>query len=705
MLLDFYQLREQPFGVSPNPSYLYPSRTHCEALDSLAEAVLSDRGFLALIGEPGIGKTTLLHQVVAAMRDTARAIFLTQTQCSSREFFEYLMSELGVDPSNLSLVGMHNKLNEILFAEMMAGRRFVLIVDEAQNLEESVLETIRMLSNYETPNCKLIQVILAGQPQLQAKLQREPMTQLAQRITVMKQLEPLSGAETAAYVRHRLRVAGHPHGELFDRAALALIAERSRGVPRDINKICFGGLAEGYATKCRTISANVVEAVAGKLEFFAGPRQPAAKVKAVQVVAASNSKPRVVGLRRRRAGRGFASAAPPLTGRTIWQGALMAALTVAAVTLPYHGVRRMTGSLRVDAATMNAFPTSAGVNADDRTRGVSPGEESRGKDGEAKTVADAPSATAIRVEALASDTRRWANNDYGQPGTRGDDELLPLGRRLSLTRELGLSVRRIAIDPGHGGSDTGTKGPNGLMEKDLCLDVALRLGRLIEESIPGAQVIYTRTDDRHVPLEERTAIANDANADLFISIHANSSESPEIRGVETYYVSLAGSREEGEIATRENAETGYSLHNLPELVRKITRNENLTESRQLATDIQSALSRRLQLVNRGERNRGVKRAPFLVLTGANMPSVLSEISFVSNPSDEKLLFESEQRQRVTEGLYRGIAEYLGRMPSRTGVEAPKAGESPRIASTGIAATAGEGSRTSLDALSAQGTRP
>jgi N-acetylmuramoyl-L-alanine amidase len=701
MLLDYYQLREQPFGVSPDPAYLYPSRTHCEALDALSEAILSDRGFLALIGEPGMGKTTLLHQVVEAMQETARAIFLTQTQCSSREFFEYLMSELGVDPSNLSLVGMHKKLNEILFAEMMAGRRFVLIVDEAQNLEESVLETIRMLSNYETPNYKLIQVILAGQLQLQTKLQREQMAQLAQRITVMKQLEALSGAETAAYVRHRLRVAGHPDGELFEREALALIAERSRGVPRDINKICFRALTEGYAAKRRTISAEVVEAAAGKLEFFAGQR-PAPSVKAAQAVAVTSSRPRVVGLRRRRARRGLALAAPASVSRTIWQGALTAALTVAAVALPYHGARRMMGSLRVDAAMMNALPTSAGANADDRTREVWPGEERRGTN---DTAADAPSATAIRVDTLASNTRHWAKTDYGQPGIRGDEELLPLGPRLSLTRELGLSVRRIAIDPGHGGSDTGTKGPNGLMEKDLCLDVALRLGRLIEESIPGAQVIYTRTDDRHVPLEERTAIANEAKADLFISIHANSSESPEIRGVETYYVSLAGSREEGEIATRENAEAGYSLHNLPELVRKITRNENLTESRQLATDIQGALSRRLQLVNRGERNRGVKRAPFVVLTGTNMPSVLSEISFVSNPSDERLLLESEQRQRVTEGLYRGIVEYLGRMPSRINVEQPKTDESPRIASTGIASTVSEGSRTSLDGLGVPGTRP
>ena len=307
--------------------------------------------------------------------------------------------------------------------------------------------------------------------------------------------------------------------------------------------------------------------------------------------------------------------------------------------------------------------------------------------------------TAIRVAMPASESRLAANGD----GT----ELLRAGSRRSLAKELGLGVRRIAIDAGHGGSDTGTTGRSGLMEKDLCLDVALRLGRLIEAQIPGAQVIYTRTDDRFVALEERTAIANGAGADLFISIHANSSESREIRGVETYYVSLAGSSEEGEIATRENAPANYALHNLPDLVREITRTENLAESKELATDIQTALSQRLQVVSRGERNRGVKRAPFVVLTGANMPSVLAEVSFLSNPSDEKLLLESEQRQRVTEGLYRGIVAYLGGMPAIA--SAPKtpapAVDGRRTPSTGLTASVGESGRLMLDGSGGYGTQP
>jgi N-acetylmuramoyl-L-alanine amidase len=228
----------------------------------------------------------------------------------------------------------------------------------------------------------------------------------------------------------------------------------------------------------------------------------------------------------------------------------------------------------------------------------------------------------------------------------------------SLTRVLGLKINRIVIDAGHGGHDTGTIGPHGLMEKDVCLDVALRLGRLIQQKLPGAQVIYTRSDDTFVPLEERTAIANQAKADLFISIHANSSGDPGARGIETYYLNFATSRESMEVASRENANAQESLHDLQDLIKKIARNDKIEESKELAGDIDDTLSQRLQLVSRDERNRGVKKAPFVVLIGANMPSVLAEISFLSNPSDERLMRKPEQRQRIADGLYRGINNYL-----------------------------------------------
>jgi N-acetylmuramoyl-L-alanine amidase len=233
----------------------------------------------------------------------------------------------------------------------------------------------------------------------------------------------------------------------------------------------------------------------------------------------------------------------------------------------------------------------------------------------------------------------------------------------SLTRVLGLKISRIVIDAGHGGHDTGTIGPHGLMEKDLCLDVALRLGSLIEEKLPGAEVIYTRKDDTFIPLEQRTAIANEAKADLFISIHANSSHDPAARGVETYYLNFATSAESMEVASRENANSQESLHDLQDLIQKIARNEKIEESKELASDIQDTLTARMQLVSKSERNRGVKKAPFVVLIGANMPSVLSEISFVSNPGDEKLLRKPDQRQRIADGLYRGVATYLDNLNS------------------------------------------
>jgi N-acetylmuramoyl-L-alanine amidase len=235
----------------------------------------------------------------------------------------------------------------------------------------------------------------------------------------------------------------------------------------------------------------------------------------------------------------------------------------------------------------------------------------------------------------------------------------------SLTRALGLKISRIVIDAGHGGHDTGTIGPHGLMEKDLCLDVALRLGALIEQKLPGAQVIYTRQDDTFIPLEQRTAIANEAKADLFISIHANSSPDPEARGIETFYLNFATSPDSMEVATRENANSQESLHDLQDLIQKIARNEKIEESKELAGDIQSTLTQRLQLISQSEKNRGVKKAPFIVLIGANMPSVLSEISFVSNPSDERLLRKTDQRQRIADGLYRGISTYLDNLNSLT----------------------------------------
>jgi N-acetylmuramoyl-L-alanine amidase len=237
----------------------------------------------------------------------------------------------------------------------------------------------------------------------------------------------------------------------------------------------------------------------------------------------------------------------------------------------------------------------------------------------------------------------------------------------TLTRALGLKIGRIVIDPGHGGHDTGTIGPTGLMEKDLCLDVALRLGKIIQQRLPGAEVVYTRSDDTFIPLEERTHIANEAKADLFISIHANSSHDHGARGIETYYLNLKGSPDAMEVASRENATAQQSVHDLEDLVKKIARSEKIDESREFAADIQDSLAKRIQKSYKPVKDRGVRKAPFVVLIGADMPSILTEISFLSNPADEQLLKKPEHRQKVAEGLYQGVASYLQSLNSMTGI--------------------------------------
>lgn len=226
----------------------------------------------------------------------------------------------------------------------------------------------------------------------------------------------------------------------------------------------------------------------------------------------------------------------------------------------------------------------------------------------------------------------------------------------SLMRALGLKVGRIVIDPGHGGHDSGTIGAGGIMEKDVVLDVALRLGKLLHEHL-GAEIIYTRSDDTFIPLETRTAIANKAEADLFLSIHANSSHDETARGVETYYLNFTSQPDALDVAARENAVSDQSVHELADMVKKIALKDKIDESREFAQDVESSLYGGLQRGNAGLKNRGVKKAPFVVLIGANMPSVLTEISFVTNPQDAGQLRTGEYRQRVAQSIYGGVARY------------------------------------------------
>ncbi len=241
---------------------------------------------------------------------------------------------------------------------------------------------------------------------------------------------------------------------------------------------------------------------------------------------------------------------------------------------------------------------------------------------------------------------------------------LPVSGTPTLIRALGLKVARIVIDPGHGGHDTGAIGPGGIEEKNVVLDVALRLRRLLQEKT-GAEVFMTRTTDKFVPLEERTAIANRDDADLFISIHANASRDPYARGIETYYLNFTTDPEALRVAARENATSQESVHELSDLIRKIALNEKVEESEQFADDVQEAMVHHMDRIGDPQPNRGVKKAPFVVLIGADMPSILCEISFLTDPTDARLLREPAYRQQIAEALYRGVVKYMRTLGTMT----------------------------------------
>lgn len=265
--LPFYGLRQEPFDVTSDPTFLYPSPAHRRALTTLLQGIENLRGFLALIVEPGMGKTTLLNKLMEELRDSARVVFLFQTQCSSRELLGYLLCELGVDHSGMGVVTMHRTLNQVLFQEVLLAKRFVLIIDEAQNLDDSALETTRLLSDFETSHSKLIQIVLAGQPELVDTLMRPGFAQLRQRIALLATLKPLGAAETARCVEYRLRAAGLTGKVPFTPDALALIAKLGRGIPRNINNLCFHALRAGHAERLRMVGSEVVRNVATSFDL------------------------------------------------------------------------------------------------------------------------------------------------------------------------------------------------------------------------------------------------------------------------------------------------------------------------------------------------------------------------------------------------------------------------------------------------------
>jgi putative secretion ATPase (PEP-CTERM system associated) len=262
----FYQLRERPFALSPDPEYLYPSRVHQEALDYLRYGLESQAGFIVITGEIGSGKTTLLQTLLRNLDNQTSVGRIVNTMLEPRELLETIMIDFGLDPAGKSKPLMLRDLSQYLVDQRLAGRLVLLVIDEAQNLGLAALEELRMLSNLETEKSKLLQIVLVGQPNLRDKLAAPELEQLRQRITVSYHLPPLDAEETCNYINHRLRRAALAAPLEFPREATDLIHARSRGVPRIINVICDAALVFGYAEERRVFDAAMLREVLSELE-------------------------------------------------------------------------------------------------------------------------------------------------------------------------------------------------------------------------------------------------------------------------------------------------------------------------------------------------------------------------------------------------------------------------------------------------------
>ena len=268
MFVKYYKLSEQPFGVTPNPRFLYLTPSHREAMASIYYGVMENRGFTALIAPPGMGKTTLLFDLLQRFGESMRTVFLFQFQPSPEGLLRNLLSELGIADEGENFAGMQEKLNQAILQEAKRGKRIVVVVDEAQNFREPVLEVLRMLSNFETSQDKLIHIILSGQPQLAEMLTSPSIEQLRQRISIVAALQPLTVGQTREYIEHRLRVAGYSSTKpLFSPTACDLISEYSGGIPRTINNLCFNAMSLGCASRLATISRDTVNEVIRDLEL------------------------------------------------------------------------------------------------------------------------------------------------------------------------------------------------------------------------------------------------------------------------------------------------------------------------------------------------------------------------------------------------------------------------------------------------------
>jgi type II secretory pathway predicted ATPase ExeA len=304
MLLQYFGLKEEPFGVSPDPRRLFLSQTHREALEALQSGFSSNRGFTAMIAPPGMGKTTLLFRFLEQIRDTARVVFLfdVDSTCEPREFVAYILRDLGIVPAQGS-AEMHDQLSEVLVEENLAGRKFVIVIDEAQNLSEAVLERVRLLTNFESSKGKLIQVVLSGQPQLSDKLLHSSLLQLRQRISTVCHIKSLTVDETIGYINYRIKMAGYLGQPLFTEGAMRLIAQASQGTPRTINNLCFNALTMCCKLKSKEVDIAMVAKVISALQLIPPSRESFAPSAAVSTApAAANQVPEQSRKRREFAG-------------------------------------------------------------------------------------------------------------------------------------------------------------------------------------------------------------------------------------------------------------------------------------------------------------------------------------------------------------------------------------------------------------------
>lgn len=275
MLLKYFGFQEEPFGVTPDPRYLYLSHTHREALASMEYGFQSNRGFIAMIAPPGMGKTTLLYRFLEDARETVCSVFLfdIDADCKPREFLGYVLREIGITPGQ-SDSEMHEQLRAALIKETRAGRKFVVVIDEAQNLSDAVLERVRLLTNLETTRGKLLHIVLSGQPLLSEKLMNASLIQLRQRISTICRLEPLSPRETVSYIDYRLKRAGYDDAPLFTTEALRQISEASQGIPRTINNLCFSALSLCRALGSRLVDGDMVAEVVADLQLIQPSTEP-----------------------------------------------------------------------------------------------------------------------------------------------------------------------------------------------------------------------------------------------------------------------------------------------------------------------------------------------------------------------------------------------------------------------------------------------